>query len=197
MDWLYRLRGSVYVLVNPEAQRVKIGVTINKVEDRLRDVNDMWLGRKGSCQVCATRLVLFRNRVPPHGRGCKGAYLPALETDSTLSAKRLAYMKSRLESLPGVERAAVRQKIRRLERVLASSPHSTRVVGSWSAAAAVETECAEAVERLAHSFVADRLDRTAPIGEVFACSVAEAVDAIHRARVELGLEPAESTNPNR
>ena len=42
------LHGAVYVFENSQAQRVKVGMTINNVADRLRHVNDMWLGRKAT-----------------------------------------------------------------------------------------------------------------------------------------------------
>ena len=44
---------AVYVFENSKAQRVKVGMTgigLNNVGDRLRDVNDMWLERKVTCQ---------------------------------------------------------------------------------------------------------------------------------------------------
>lgn len=64
------LVGAVYILENAQAQRVKVGMTaigVNDVADRLRDVNDMWLGRKVGCQICAGRLVNAGGRVtcPP------------------------------------------------------------------------------------------------------------------------------------
>jgi hypothetical protein len=40
------LHGAVYIFENAKAQRVKVGMTINNVVDRLSDVNDMWLERK-------------------------------------------------------------------------------------------------------------------------------------------------------
>jgi hypothetical protein len=46
------LHGAVYIFENTNTQRVKVGMTINNVADRLRDVNDKWLGRKVTCQIC-------------------------------------------------------------------------------------------------------------------------------------------------
>jgi hypothetical protein len=43
------LHGAVYIFENSEAQRVKVGMTIistTNVEDRLRDINNMWLEKK-------------------------------------------------------------------------------------------------------------------------------------------------------
>ena len=49
------LPGAVYILENLAAQRVKVGMTINDVALRLRDVNDMWLEHKLTCQICGSR----------------------------------------------------------------------------------------------------------------------------------------------
>ena len=68
MDLFRSMRGSVYILENPEAQRVKMGMTTNAVELRLREVNDMWLGRRGTCQICGGRLVLSAAKFPPMSR---------------------------------------------------------------------------------------------------------------------------------
>jgi hypothetical protein len=191
MDTFTSFRGFVYVLENPEAQRVKIGVTSNAVEGRLQDVNDMWLGRKGTCQICGGRLVIFRGRMPPHvksGIACNGKYAPPLEMDSVLAERHLASLKDHLRALSGVERGSVTRKIRRLERLLGLPRHSAQAVGFWTIAAAFITECAGEVELLSHSFLAERLDVTAPIGEVFSCSVPEAIEAVQRALRRLGLE---------
>jgi hypothetical protein len=49
------MHGVVYILENIEAQRVKVGMTINDVALRLRDANDMWLEHKITCQICGGR----------------------------------------------------------------------------------------------------------------------------------------------
>jgi hypothetical protein len=191
MDTFTTLRGFVYVLENPEAQRVKIGVTINTVEGRLQEVNDMWLGRKGTCQICGRRLVILRGRIPPHvksGIRCPGKYAPPLEIDSLVAERHLATLKDRLSALSGVERGSVTRMIRRLERLLGLPRHSAQAFGYWTISAAFATECAGEVELLTHSFLAERLDVTAPIGEVFSCSVPEAIEAVQRALRRLGLE---------
>ena len=40
------------------------GIGVNNVGDRLRDVNDMWLERKVTCQICGGRLVNIEGLVP-------------------------------------------------------------------------------------------------------------------------------------
>jgi hypothetical protein len=90
--------GAVYVFENPEAKRVKVGMTINRVADRLQSVNDVWLGRSVTCQVCGTRrLAGGRDRVrrrvrismpqhpSQHGRPCPGSNALPLEQDVSLA----------------------------------------------------------------------------------------------------------------
>ena len=57
--------------------------------------------------------------------------------------------------------------------------------GDWAIAREFR-ESGENVERLAHEILKDALDTDAPIGEVFRCSVAEAVSAVEEAIGRLG-----------
>ena len=192
MNYFAKFRGSVYVLENAEAKRVKVGMTTNPVELRLRDVNDMWLGRKGTCQICGGRLVMFRGRIPPHVKSgilCPAKYAASLETDSVLAERHLANLKDRLGALSGTELGSVTRMIHRLERAIALPRHAARAVGHWTIATAFVTDYAGEVELLSHSFLAERLDVTVPFGEVFSCSVPEAIEAVQRALRQLGLEP--------
>jgi hypothetical protein len=90
VEFLYR-HGVVYVFENSKAQRVKVGMTgigANTVEDRLRDVNDMWLERKVTCQICGGRLVNIGGLVPQHvksGIRCRGGRALPLEKDVALA----------------------------------------------------------------------------------------------------------------
>jgi hypothetical protein len=68
VNFLYP-HGAVYIFENTEAKRVKVGMTaigVNDVADRLKDVNDMWLERKVTCQICGRRCVNVGGHVPPH-----------------------------------------------------------------------------------------------------------------------------------
>ena len=58
--------GAVYIFENSKAQRVKVGMTVNDPIDRLCDVNDMWIERKVTCQICGLRLVNIGGHVPHH-----------------------------------------------------------------------------------------------------------------------------------
>ena len=72
--------GAVYIFENTKAQRVKVGMTAigaNDVANRLSDVNDMWLERKVTCQICGRRCVNIGGHVPHHvgnvpGNDCPG-----------------------------------------------------------------------------------------------------------------------------
>ena len=190
--------GAVYVLENAEAQRVKIGMTINHVVDRLNDVNDKWIERKGICQICGVRLVVSRGRMPKHvlsGKRCEGGDQPALENDVSLSERHLGYLRSQANSVSGSEKGSLTRKISTLEKRINQYRNHVRPVGSWSISTVYYTECAEKVELLTHELLAEFLDGSAPFGEVFTCSVpfaTEAVETVLR-RLQL-LESARKTD---
>lgn len=182
--------GAVYVLENPVAQRVKVGMTINNVVDRLGDVNDMWLQRKVTCQICGGRLVGASGRVPRHvvsGRGCSGGDALPLEREVSLAESHLESMKASLDALSGSEKGSVTRKIKTLEKRIVVSRNRERTVGAWQVSVVFHTECAEQVELASHELLADRLDGRAPFGEVFCCSVSEATEAIEAALRQLEL----------
>src|SRR5437762_5647311 len=108
------LHGAVYIFENSKAQRVKVGMTINNVAGRLRDVNDMWLERKVSCQICGGRLVNIGRLVPQHvksGIGCPGGNALPLEKDVALAESHLENMKNHLNELSGTEKGSATRKI--------------------------------------------------------------------------------------
>lgn len=184
------MRGHVYILENTEAQRVKVGMTINTVDSRLDDVNDMWLGRTVTCQICGGRLVNVLGLVPQHVvnmRGCPGENALPLERDIALAELRLRDMKDRHGELSGSERGSVTRMIKTLEQRVERYRHYERPVGVWQFSVGFYTACAEQVELLSHEILAERLDKTAPFGEVFCCSVAEATEAVESALSRLGL----------
>lgn len=190
MDERFQRLGAVYVLVNDEALRVKIGTTINRPFARLQETSDLWWGRKGSCQVCGRRLVLRRGRVPSHstlGGDCPGRHAPPFEQDSSIAEAHLALLQKRLAYLTGVSRGSVTRKIATLERRIRSGRHQHNAVGTWELHTTFFTERAEEVEALSHQILASHLDEAAPIGEVFRCSAEAAIAAIECALTELGL----------
>ena len=184
------LHGFVDILENSIAKRVKVGMTINNVVGRLCDVNDMWLERKVTCQICGGRLVNIAGRVPQHvvsGKGCPGSNAMPLERDLALAKSYLESMKNRLGELSGSEKGSIVRKVRTLEKRTELYRNHDRPEGTWQFSAAFYTECAEQVELLSHGILAVRLDKLAPFGEVFCCSVLEATEAIETALSQLGL----------
>lgn len=187
-----KLYGAIYVVENPVAQRVKVGMTINEVVGRLRDVNDLWQGRKGTCQVCGGRLNLVQDRIPQHLRSgwrCSGGSAAPLERDVLVAQKHLESMKEGFKELTGAAKGSATRKIKTLERRIAMPRHHECKSGAWEHRATFFTECAEEVELLSHTFLEAFLDETAPMGEVFRCSVSDAIKAIETALGQLGLAP--------
>src|SRR5882672_89008 len=93
------LHGAVYIFENAKAQRVNVGMTINNVADRLGHVNDMWLGRKVTCQVCGGCLGDIGCHVPQpggSGRGGPGGNALPLEREMALAESHLQNMTSLL-----------------------------------------------------------------------------------------------------
>ena len=186
----HSLHGAVYIFENSKAQRVKVGMTTNNVAERLSDVNDMWLERKVTCQICGGRLVSIGGYVPRHvvsGIGCPGGNALPLEKNVALAESHLENLKNHLSELSGSEKGSVTRKIKTLEKRIGLYRHYDRPLGVWRLSVAFYTECAEQVESLSQKILADRLDKVAPFGEVFCCSVSEATEAVETALSQLGL----------
>lgn len=194
------LYGAVYILENAEAQRVKVGMTINAAVDRLEAVNDMWLGRKGTCQICGGRRFVSKGLVPQHvlsGNSCPGSDALPLEKDVALAESHLEQMRSQLDELAASAKGSVVRKIKTLEKRIALYRQYGQPVGAWQLRAVYYTECAEQVELLSHEMLAKRLDGLAPFGEVFSCSVSEAAGAVEAALSQLGLLNSARREPSK
>lgn len=185
------LRGAVYILENPKARRVKIGMTINDATERLRSVNGMWLERQVTCQICGgRRLVNEKGLVPKHvisGKDCPGGEALPLEKDVALAESHLKNMKKSLSELSGSGKGSATRIVRNLEKRIGLYRNHDQPVGKWQISTVFYTERAEQVELLSHEILADRLDKLALFGEVFCCSVSEATEAIETALSQLGL----------
>jgi hypothetical protein len=192
VDYLYP-HGAVYIFENSKAQRVKVGMTsigVNDVLDRLRDVNDMWLERKVTCQVCGGRLVNIMGLVPKHvksGKDCPGGNALPLEKDVALAESHLEKIIKRLSKLSGSEKGSSTRIVNTLEKRIERYRHHNRPVGEWQFRIAFYTEGVAEVELISHKILAERLDKLAPFGEVFCCSVSEATEAVETALSKLGL----------
>jgi hypothetical protein len=185
--------GVIYVFENPEAQRVKVGMTgigANNVGDRLRDINDMWLQRKVTCQICGGRLVNVGGLVPEHVKSaihCSGGRALPLEQDVTLAESYLQNVRSRLNELHYSEKGSATRMANTLEKRIERYRQRNRQVGTWQFRIAFFTESVAEVESLSHEILAEHLDKLAPFGEVFRCSVPEATKAVEAALGQLGL----------
>ncbi len=183
--------GAVYVLENAKARRVKVGMTINNVVDRLRDVNDKWLSMKVACQICGARRLASKDGLMPQhvvsGRDCPGGNELPLEKDVLIAESHLERLKQALHELSGSEKGSAARKLKNLEKRIELYRDYHQPVGIWQFSTAFYTNCAEQVELLSHEILAERLDRQAPFGEVFCCSVSEASEAVESALSRLGL----------
>jgi hypothetical protein len=186
-------RGAVYIFENPKAQRVKVGMTsigVNDVVDRLRDVNDMWLERKVTCQVCGGRLVSIAGLVPGHvksGIGCSGGNALPLEKDVTLAQSHRESIIVRLGQLSASEKGSAIRMVNTLEKRIERYRYYRPSIGKWQFGVAFYTGGVAEVELLAHKILAEHLDKLAPFGEVFCCSESEATEAVEIALCHLGL----------
>lgn len=184
------MHGAVYIFENSQAKRVKVGMTINNIKGRLGDVNDMWLERKVTCQICGGHLVNFSGRVPKHvvsGISCPGGNALPLEKDVTLAESHLDNMKIRHNELSGSEKGSSTKIINTLKKRIEVFRYRERPIGIWQLNTAFYTDCAEEVELLSHEILAEHLDKAVSFGEVFSCSVSEATEAVENALDQLGL----------
>jgi DNA-directed RNA polymerase subunit RPC12/RpoP len=180
-------RGVVYIFENAKAQRVKVGMTTNNVDDRLSDVNAIWTGLKATCQICGGRRLVKRDGLMPKHGDCLGGNTMPLEKDVVRAKLHLENMKSSLGELSGSEKGSVVKKIKSIERRIDFYQYYVRPAGLWEFSTSYYTECAEQVELNSHKILSEHLDELAPLGEVFRCSGPEALDAVELALSQLGL----------
>jgi len=200
---------TVYILENKVAQRVKVGTTNNTTQERLRAIRANWHGLSATCQVCGTRRDITGNArfnhedcrmtivIPKHpNKGthathphspfkCLGSGAPPLEVDTSLAERYLSDLRANHSSLSGSERSSNTKLINALETRIGRYKGMGQAEGDWVIAREFRGS-GENVERLAHEILKDALDTDAPIGEVFKCSVAEAVSAVEEAIGRLG-----------
>lgn len=185
------LFGLVYILENEEAKRVKVGMTINRVEERLEDVNNMWLGIKGTCQICGgRRLVNHEGFIPKHmvsGIRCLGSSLLPFEKDSSIAISYLIELKNNHGVLRGSSQNSNSKRINGLEERIRRFQALNKLLGVWKVNTVYKTNSAEDVELRSHEILSDYLDNDVPFGEVFICSVAEATNAVELVLDQLDL----------
>lgn len=176
------MTGAVYILENAKAGRVKVGTTINRVSDRLGAANDVWLGLNVTCQACGARRkssgALPKHPSSQHGTPCPGSNQLPLERD-------VSFAEAHLDAL--IVRGADARMITSLAGRIEKYRNHTRRMGLWKLKVAYYTERADQVEQLVHRVLGEHLDRRAPTGEVFRCSVSEAEEAVEATLRRLGL----------
>ncbi|MBN9289519.1 MAG: hypothetical protein BGO43_09120 [Gammaproteobacteria bacterium 39-13] len=184
------LFGRVYILENEEAKRVKVGMTINCVEKRLEDVNNMWLGIKGTCQICGgRRLVNHEGFIPKHVVSCfrcPGSNSLPFEKDSSLAISYLIELKKNHGVLKGSQNSNSK-RINGLEERIRRFQALDKLLGKWKVNTVYQTNSAEDVELRSHEILSDYLCKDVPFGEVFICSVAEATNAVELVLNQLDL----------
>lgn len=189
MDEFRHLSGAVYIFENSKAQRVKVGMTINDVADRLSGVNNEWT--KITCQICGGRRWLnIQGYLTEHvwrGRPCPGGNALPLEKDSALAKSYLEDLKNRLSDLSGSKKGSATRIVNNLAKRIERYQNNNRPVGKWKKRVVFYTKSAEQVELLSHEILDEHLDKMAPIGEVFCCSVSVATEAIETALNQLEL----------
>ena len=104
-----------------------------------------------------------------------------------LAESYLKNTRSRLNELVDSEKGSATRIANTLEKRLERYRHHNRQVGKWQFRLAFYTEGVAEVELLSHKILAERLDKLAPFGEVFCCSVSEATEAVEAALSRLGL----------
>lgn len=198
-----RMKEKVYIFQNLEAQRVKVGMTINQPADRLKSINDMWAQFSATCQVCGGRrlmdlgcgLMPAHSSSGPHlisGFNCAGSLKPPLESDVSIAESYLADLRQRHGKSSGTEKGSLTRMIRNLEKRIELYRSLELPVGKWRVGVVFYTDHAEVVESLAHQTLIEYLDKQAPFGEVFYCSLQEAEKAVEQALSDLGLQDSAS-----
>ena len=200
---------TVYILENKVAQRVKVGTTNNTTQERLRAIRANWHGLSATCQVCGTRRVITGNArfnhedchmsvvMPKHPSNgthathpdsrfkCLGSGALPIELDTSLAEKYFSDLKTNHSSLSGSEKSSITKMINTLEARIGRYKALGQSEGDWVIATEFRGS-GENIERIAHQILKDALDIDAPIGEVFKCSVEEAVSAVEEAIGRLG-----------
>lgn len=187
---MLNLSGTIYILENLEASRLKIGVTINNPVERLKDVSRMWHGTKGICQVCSSRrLLLPDGRMPKHvlsGNHCYGSGALPIESDVTIASQELNRLKANLELKVGRAKGSAAKRVKSLECLIEAYRNKPIQVGTWQMCTSFVTSNAYRVEQIIHELLANYLDESAPFGEVFTCSATEAIVAVEKALAQVG-----------
>ncbi len=171
----------VYILENKDAQRIKIGATLNHPDERLIDVSRMWRAVKGRCQICLCWRMLNKGLMPKHvlsGKHCIGSGQLPLERNTNLAEEQLSILKERLPNLRGTESNYATKRIKNLNKILQNYKDNPVRYGKWELKALFNNDEAYSIEALAHKALDAHLDKTTPFGEVFSCTLEVAIQVI-------------------
>lgn len=184
-------RAAVYIFENVRACRVKVGMTINVVRLRLKDVDRLWSGWKPTCQLCGSRRLADKNGLfPKHvvsGKSCAGGHELPLEKDVSIAESHLENLRETLLELSGSEKGSAAREMKTLKKRIERFRNYKKPEGVWQFGVAYRTSSADHVESLSHEILSKQLDKQAPLGEVFCCSLSEAMKAVESALSQLGL----------
>lgn len=176
---------AVYILENSKAQRVKVGwtmMTTSNVMTRLEDVNNIWRGKKATCQICAgRRFINIAGLVPQHvvsGISCPGANELPFEKDVAIAESYL----EKIQKEKNIDTRIINNLKRRIEKYR----RYDRPNGEWQFRV-IFYGCGEGVEKFSHKILEQYLDKRAPLGEVFCCSVSVATEAVETVLSQMGL----------
>lgn len=175
--------GVIYIFENVEAQRIKVGLTVNPADvrngmGRLKDCNDIWTRKSGMCQMCGTRaLVDAQGRMPNHVT-CNGSTFLPIESDQTLAQDYLGYLKEENKTLKGSEKGSCTRKIKTLETRINKYKSMPKPIGTFVLKAFYYVNEVESIEKVAHKEIEEYLDEDAPLGEIFTCSVEKACEVL-------------------
>lgn len=179
------LSGLIYILTNKDAGLVKVGMTTSSVEERCIDINRMWLGSKGTCQICGVRLLLKRfnhKRVlPEHPKTaarCPGGLELPLERSNLHAEKYLNELKEEVVTLTGSKKGSKTKAINTLSKRIIRFREMPKAVGVWTVGHTFKVNNVEYVEKKIHEKLNDYLESKYNFGEVFNCSVSHAYEAI-------------------
>jgi hypothetical protein len=160
---------------------VKVGITSDRLINRLNDLNDIWSGRKVICQICGGRLVNVRGKIPLHvvcGIKCPGSNAFPIEKSNFLAKIYLNKMRDEIKELSGSEKCSAVRRINNLTKRIEIFQKSSLLLGTWQLSVVYYTKSADKVEKMAHEILSEYLDKDSPIGEIFSCSVSEACKAV-------------------
>ena len=148
----------VYIFENIEAKRVKVGMSINSGEDRLKTINDMWSERLVTCQICAGRRLNAGGIIPQHEnsggflprnrhRKCSGGNELPLEKDISIAEYLLNALKSKQKEHSASEKNSLTRMVNNLEKRIGKYRCYKTPVGNWKCGVIYHTKYSEEVEK--------------------------------------------------